>query len=239
MKRCISIFFLAAILSSCYSQDFTINKVEYKNQKVLLHFSIIDTVATRTYTISLFSSRDNFTVPLQKVSGDIGLEVPPGGKKIVSWDVAAEYGNAFSGKIGLEIRGRVYIPFVRLENIKRDDVIIKRGKPYQITWTGGSPQNILNFELYRGDKRQFVFPNIANVGHHAFVFPTSIKPGKNYHFKITDSKNKDEIVLTRSFSVRRKVPLLLKAVPILVIGSVVGYLMLPGESRIIPDPFKP
>lgn len=236
MKQLTLTFILLPAFFASIAQEFSITKVEFKNQKVLLHYSIVDTILTRTYTVSIFSSNDNFTIPLQKVSGDVGLEVRPGGNKLIVWDAPGEFGNSFSGKVGLEIRGRVYIPFIRVENFKKGDVSIKRGKPYQVTWTGGTRQNILNFELMRDDKRVYVFPNIANVGHNTFVFPISIKPYKKYHFKITDSKNKDEVVFTQTFSIKRKFPLLLKVVPVAVMVSAAAML-LSGKTvdDFIPD----
>ncbi len=121
--------------------------------------------------------------------------------------------------MSLEIRGRVYIPFVRLNGQYET---VKRAKPYEYTWTSGTEQNILNFDLLRKGEKITTFSNIANVGHHTFVLPTDVKPGSGYSFRITDTKNQDQIVNTTPFAVKRKVPLLLKVVPFLAIGAFVA-----------------
>ncbi|HEY5825042.1 MAG TPA: Ser-Thr-rich GPI-anchored membrane family protein [Cyclobacteriaceae bacterium] len=211
------------------SQDFSIQKVEVSGDLVKVYYDLKDTDLSRTYTISLFASKDNFISPLDKVTGDIGLEIKPGGNKVITWNAMSELGNDFDGEIALEVRGRIYIPFVRLDGLQKT---IKRGKTNELTWTGGTQQNILNFDLYKGEEKITSFPNIANVGHYTMTLPTSVKTGKGYRFKITDSKNKDQIVYSKEFTVKPKVPLLLKLAPIALVGAAV-YFLLPDDK---PDP---
>ena len=201
------------------------------------YYDLVDTEGSREYTVTVFSSRDNYITPLEKVTGDVGLEIKPGGFKKIVWSAKDELGNDFNGKVAIEVRGRVDIPFVRLDNLYKT---MKRGKPHKVTWTGGTHQNILNFDLYKGDNKITSFPNIANVGYYTFMLPTAVKPAKGQKFKITDSRNKDQIVITTPFAVTRKVPLAFKAIPILIIGGAI--LALPKSSQgpqEIPDPSKP
>lgn len=221
-----------------HAQDFNVKRIEVAQGKVNIYYDLVDTLA-RGYTINVYASRDNFIAPLQKISGDAGLEVKAGKNKKITWDAPAELGPDFDSKIALEVRGRVYIPFVRFEKFEEYKAI-KRGKPYNISWTGGTTQNILHFELFRGEKKVASFPDVANTGKYKLTLPTNIKPGKNYKFKISDSKNKDEIVYTAPFHVSRKVPLLIKAVPIVGVGTLV-YLLTGGSDKAkkIPDPVDP
>lgn len=232
------IFILLNILipGITFAQSFSITKVELVADKVNVYYDAIDP-ENRGYTVSVFSSRDNFITPLEKVSGDVGLEVRSGGNKKIVWSAKEELGSDFNGKVSLEIRGRVYIPFVRLDNMYKS---MKRGKPYEFTWTGGTQQNILNFDLYKGDTKITSFPNIANVGHTTLTLPTTTKASGGYKFKITDSKNKDQIVYTSQFAVNRKIPLLLKAVPVILIGGAVyGVTKANQGPQNIPDPASP
>lgn len=216
-------------------QDFSIKRVELDGDMVNVYYDLLDTTARRTYTVSIYSSRDNYISPLEKVAGDLGLEVKPGANKKISWNTRQELGETFEGEVGLEVRGRVYIPFVRLDGQYSS---IKRMKPYEITWTGGTQQNILNFDLYKDGEKVTSFPNIANVGHYTLTIPSSVKPGKGYSFKITDTKNKDQIVNTSTFVVKRKVPLVLKAIPVAVVGGLLYWLFTkpqtPGGQESIP-----
>ncbi|HZY80325.1 MAG TPA: Ser-Thr-rich GPI-anchored membrane family protein [Cyclobacteriaceae bacterium] len=228
MKKVLLLFFSVIVLGSSLSaQDFTIKKVEWLGDDINLYYDLKDSVAHRSYTVSLFSSKDNFISPLQKVSGDIDLEVKPGANKKITWRAKEELGADFEGKVALEVRGRIYIPFVRLDGSYST---MKRLKDYEITWTGGTAQNILNFDLYRGTEKVTSFPNIANVGHFTLQLPSSVKPGKDYWFRISDSKNKDQIVNSSHFVVKRKVPLLVKLVPIAAVAAVVPLFINPAEA---------
>ena len=222
-----------------FSQDFLVKRLEAAQGKVNIYYDLVDTLA-RGYTINVYSSRDNFIAPLQKITGDAGLEVKPGLNKKIVWDAPAELGPAFEGKVALEVRGRAYIPFVRFDRFEEYKAL-KRGKTYMINWTGGTPQIILHFELYKGEKKVGVnFTDVANTGKYKMTLPTSVKPGKDYTFKITDTKNKDEIVYTGKFAVKPKVPLVVKALPVLGVGALV-YLLTSGDSgpKNIPDPINP
>jgi hypothetical protein len=234
------ILFPMALLISCsvMGQKFTIKRLEVAGDKINLYYDLVDTIASRTYTITLLSSHDNFISPVQHASGDLGLEVKPGNNKKIIWNVKEELGPDFEGKVGLEVRGRLYIPFVRLDGLNKS---FMRLRPTGIVWTGGTQQNILNFDLYRGEDRVTSFPNIANVGHYIITLPAMVKPGKGYKFKITDSRNKDQIVYSAPFAVKRKIPLLLKAAPLFLAGAVT-YLIISnkkGPKRDIPDPITP
>ena len=142
------LLFLIGLLSAgtAVGQKFSIKRVEVAGDMVNLYYDLADTIVSRTYTISVFSSKDNYISPLAKVTGDLGLEVRPGGNKKITWNAKEELGADFEGKVGLEVRGRLYIPFVRLDGLNKT---FKRTRPTEITWTGGTQQNILNFEIGR------------------------------------------------------------------------------------------
>lgn len=218
-----------------YSQNIELKFTELIDNKVVLHYNLVDSVAGRFFTIRLYHSKDNFLNPLEKISGDIGFEVKPGPNKRIVWDAKAELGDAFEGGISLEIRGRVFLPFINLEQFNQFKSF-KRKREYNMTWSGGKPTNILNFDLIKDDKKVLTFPNVANVGHYKFQFPPFVKPGKNYQFRVTDTKNKDESVHSTKFSIRRKTPLVLKVLALGVFGAAV-YFLLPQtpEDKTLPS----
>jgi len=221
------------------AQDFIINKIERTGSDVVIHYDLLDSITNRSYTINVYASTDNYINPLAEVSGDIGLEIKPGGNRKITWNAQKELGDDFNGTLSLEVRGRIYIPFVRLDGFD-DFKIFKRNKDYKITWTGGRGNQVLNFNLYKGDEKITVFPNVANVGEYNLKFE-QVKPGKGYYFKIEDNRNKDDVVLTETFFIKRKVPLLLKVVPLLAIGFVLSTLSSDGDGgdNSIPDPISP
>ena len=220
---------------SLFAQEFTIKKVELAGENLNIYYDLRDTVAGHAYTINAYSSTDNFVNPLTKVSGDLGLQVKPGLNKKIVWKAKEELGSQFEGKVGLEIRGKVFIPFILLKNFSEYKVF-KRLRKYPITWGGGTTRNVLNFDLIRNDKVVYTFAGIGNDGNYDLLFPKEIRPGKNYYLRIGDSKNRDEVIFTEKFTIRRKLPLLLKVLPVAAVGAAIYFLLPDPPPEEIEDP---
>jgi len=231
-SRVLLCLLLAAVTAT--AQDFSIKKVELAGNNVIITYDLADTVR-RVYTIMVYSSVDSYGTPLVEVSGDVGISITPGASKKITWNAQKELGPTFKGELGLEVRGKVYIPFVKLDGFE-DYKKFKRGKTYKITWTGGRGNSVLNFDLYRGEDKITTYPNIANVGTYDLQIG-KFKPG-TYRFKISDAKNKDDVVYTSRFKIRRKIPLILMvAGGAAVIYGV--YSIWPEKETPIPDPPTP
>jgi len=214
--------FLLAL--SCFSffavsaQVVIIKKVELAGEKIIVHYDLEDSNPNNEYKLDLYSSADNFRAPLIKVKGDIGPEVKPGTGRRAEWSIREELGG-YKGKISLEIRGKVYIPFVKLQNFDTERSY-KRGKSYGLSWKPGN-SNSINIELYKGGQRISGEMNQPNNGGHTFFIPAQSKKGSDYRIKITDTKNTDEVLYTSNFKVKPKVPLLAKVLPVAVVGGLV------------------
>src|SRR5258705_12516624 len=68
---------------------------ELDGDYVFFNYSLIDSTLGRTYTVNLYTSKDNFTYPLQKVKGDIGIEIQPGVNKKIERNAKQEFGHTF------------------------------------------------------------------------------------------------------------------------------------------------
>ena len=176
---------------------------------VAVYYDLTDANAEKKYSLHLYSSIDNYIQPLEKVEGDIGVDLFVGKNKRLVWRAKEELGEDFAGDVALELKGNTYVPFISLDNFD-DYKVLKRGKPYDLTWTGGRGDNILNIELYQGDSKIKVFEERPNVGNTSLSIPKDVRPGL-YRLKISDSRNRDEVVWTDDFLVRRKMPLGLTA----------------------------
>lgn len=218
---------LLMISSIASSQDVLIKRLELENEKVFLFYELKDTTRGRYYTINVYSSHDNFINPLKNVQGDLGLEMLPGSNRKIEINAKNEFGVNYEGKIAFELRAKLYIPFIRLDKLNQK---FKRGKTYELHWTGGRPQNILNFDLLKDGEKIHTFSGIGNTGKYNLILPPDTKPGKNYHFRISDSKNKDEIVNSGKFVIARKFPLLFKAVPMMIVGGALYFVLKPEED---------
>jgi len=217
-------FLLAVALlavGSLAAQTITIKKVEVSGDKIIVYYDLEESNPDREFLLNMFASRDNFTAPLQKVKGDIGPEVKPGLNKKVEWSIREEYGG-YKGKLSLEIRGKIYVPFVKLQNFDAAKSY-KRGKQYDIMWRPGNTDPI-HIELYKGNQRVAGDLNQPNNGSYTLSIPSGAKTGSDYRLKITDSKSAEDVIYTSYFKVKPKVPLLLKVLPVLVIGGAAAVL---------------
>ncbi len=206
---------------------------------VELTYDITDTNPAHKYTVRLYSSKDNYVQPLARVTGDVGVAVPVGGNKKVVWEARQELDSGFNGSVSLELKGQIYIPFLTLNQFE-DFGIFKRGKPYDITWSGGRGDNVMNFDLYRGKDKVWTQPDVANSGKLKLTIPKNIKPGKKYLFRISDAKDPDEVIFTNTFSVTREIPQGLKVgAALLVAGGIYFILQQFHTVPTIPDPPYP
>jgi len=231
-NRTIYILLLLSIGFRGVAQQFDITIIEQTQDNLIVHYDLLDTTQDRFYSIYLYLLTDSTIAPVKEVIGDVGLEVHPGINNKITWNARKELGSDFKGKIELEVRGKVYVPFIEFEGFPENQVL-KRGKSYTFAWTGKSSSNILEFKLYRGEELKAVLPEVANTGDANIEMPTSIKPGK-YRFYITDSRNKDQEVHSPVFIVKPRVPFFLKVVPLVVAGGVATYFI--TRPPIIEDP---
>lgn len=224
----------------CQSQTLDVKRIELSGGNIVVHYSLMDTVPGRTYTVNLYASRDNYINPAVQLIGDHGLQVKPGNDRTVTWNAKQELGELFEGSVSVELRARAYVAFILFDNFDK----IKRGKHQEVTWRGGNKQNVLNFELYnkKGEKVA-VIPNVPNAGHTSMLIPSDVKPGKGYTFKIVDSKNKDQVVKTESFTIKRKVPIAVLVAGVAAVGGGAALLGGGGEAAsgdsAIGDPTGP
>ncbi len=229
------LFFVMVALSS-FGQTVEIKNIALDQGDVFIRYDLLDSIHGRYYTVRIYSSRDDFLNPLIELSGDHGMEISPGSDKTLVWHAKNEFGSGFKEDVGLELRARVYIPFINVDDFN-DIKTLTRHRKHSLTWSGGRPSNILNFNLYRGEEKVTTFSNIANVGHTDLELPAHVKPGKGYYFLISDIKNKDEVVKTSPFKIRRKVPLAAKIFPAFLLGG--AATMLDSGGGISTDPSLP
>lgn len=207
---CVSAFCLAE------AQTVSIKKIELLGEKIIVHYDLEDSNPNNEYKLDLYTSKDNFIAPLTKVKGNVGAEVKPGIDRKIEWNILEEYG-PYKGKLSLEIKGKVYIPFVKLQNFDTNKSY-KRGSSHNLGWKPGN-SNPINIEIFKGGQRISGEMNQPNNGSHTLYIPSKSKPGKDYRLKITDAKNAEDVLYTDNFTVKPKVPLLVKILPVLAIGG--------------------
>jgi hypothetical protein len=209
------------------AQSVAIKKIELAGGQIVVHYDLEDSNPANEYQLNLYASRDNYVSALAKVAGDIGSEVKPGAGKQVRWNVREEWGG-YQGRVSLEIRGKVYLPFVKLQQFDANKTY-RRGRSYNLQWKSGST-NPIHIEVYQGGRRIAGEMNQPNNGAHTFFLPARTPKGDDYRIKISDSKQPENVIFTPDFTVKPKVPFLLKALPV---AAAVGALvfLLPELTR--------
>jgi hypothetical protein len=221
------------------AQTVTISKVEIAGEKVVVHYDLDDGNPNNEYLISLYSSKDNYAAALAKVSGDVGMEVKPGTGKRIEWKIVEEYG-AYKGRLALEVKGKVYVPFVKLQGFDTKKKYAK-GRSHPIKWKPGS-SNSVNIELYNGGERISGEINHPNSGAFNLFIPKHVKPGKEYRLKFSDPRNSEEVIYSSYFEVGPTIPLWMKIAPLVVVGTVVTILLIdkpPTSNQLPPAPGEP
>ena len=234
MKKNMKLTFILLVIGTvqAWAQKIEVDFVEVTDNKVVVHYDLQDEKTERTYLVNLFSSQDNFTKELTKVSGDVGTEVKSGRDRKITFDITKELGN-FKGDISFEVRGRIYVAFVKLKEFGEGQVF-KRGKNVPINWSSGNLSGQVNIELYKGDQRISGDNNQPNVGKFDWNVPSGAKKGSDYRLKFTNTKDRNDVAYSPTFTIKPKVPMLLKAAGILVIGGLVAVVASGSKSSSSP-----
>lgn len=217
--KLIAVLLVATTLA--HAQRASIKKVELAGEKIIVYYDLEDSNPANEYQISLYASQSNFATALTKVKGDVGNEVKAGPNKKIEWSIREELG-PYKGKLALEIRGKMFVPVAKINSISEGDKF-KRGKNHLLTWKPGN-NNPINIELLKNGTPLNSQVNQPNNGSYSLFIPLSAVPGKDYTLRITDSKDGENVTISQPFAVTRKVPLLLKVVPILAVGGAVAVL---------------
>jgi hypothetical protein len=218
MRILIIVFVLCCIAINVFSQKIAVNKIELSRDKLIVHYTLDDTNPNHNYQVSLFSSKDNFAAPVIRVKGDVGQEVKPGAEKKIEWDILQELG-AFKGALSVELRAGVFIPIVKLSAFDAERKY-KRGKTYPLLWSSGNMGGQIDIDLYDGQDRIHSDRNIPNSGKYEYAVPGSVKSGKNYRLKFTNTRNRDEYIYSPPFRIVPRIPFIVKAgVLLAVVGG--------------------
>ena len=234
-------FMLLLLIPTSIAQEIKITNINLAGDNIEVQYNLHDERIDRTYIINLYTSKDNFIQPMDLVSGDVGIDIAVGEKKVIVWNAKEELGEEFEGAIAIELKGHYYVPFITLDGLE-DGKIFKRGQPNDFVWAGGRGDNVLNFELYKGENLVKSFEERANIGNTTLTIPTKVKPGNDYRFRISDSNNRDEVVFSNSFTVKRKYPLGAQLGVALGVGFGLGFLvktLIPEKPYVIPEPSLP
>src|SRR5690349_7389481 len=233
-------------LQRVHAQSIAIDFIEFTGRNVVVHYTLDDgSNSIRQFLVQLYSSQDNFTTPLTRLTGDFGSEVSAGVDKKIVWDITKELG-AYKGNISVELRGRVYVPFVKIKDIEEEQVF-KRGKNYPVNWTSGNLSGQVNIELFNeAGERIWGENNVPNVGKFDWYIQGNVKKGSAYRLKFTNARDRNDVVFSKPFSIKPRIPLAAKVGAVAVVAAGVYVLIdqtggttTTGDDETYKDPQGP
>lgn len=235
---------LALYISVGFAQRITDVRAQATGNLITISYDLAGTILGQLYEVAIYSSHDGMSKPLQHVRGDIGASLTPGRGKRIEWGVKKELGD-FDGDITFEIRARLMFSPIRFTTPTRN-VTYKRGNTYKIDWLGAVADENMKIELYNDTTKRFDITQVQNRYRHQWTLPENMEPDKNYRLKISSVNKPDNFAWSSNFTVRRKVPLGMKLVPLGVVGGVAAFLFLndggaggaaaDGDLPLPPDP---
>ena len=237
LRRIVAFFACMSIGCCAWTQSLDIDWLQIAGNEIVVHYSIEDDNSFHAYTVNLFSSNDNFAAPLVKLSGDHGNEVKPGKDRQIRWRITEELGQ-FAGGIELELRAKMYVPFMKMTMFKSKGRY-KRGKNYPLVWQSGNPGTQVDIELFRGDTRVHSDRNVQNSGKFDWMVPETAKSGGGYRLKFTNVKSREETFFTESFTIANKIPWVLKIAAVAAVGTGIYMLTSGGVTSSHGEPDLP
>ena len=231
------VFILVAMLFGdlLYGQQVAnIEATQLDESTIRVNYDLEGELPGQLFTVRLFSSANNFQLPLIFVTGDVGQEITAGKGKSIDWDISQEL-VAFEGDLTFEVRA--LITFSPIDVTFPAQGAVRRGTTQGITWLGSNLSEYVDIELFRDDKKVRTIARTQNDGGYEWTIPLDVKAGQGYTVKVS-STSSTQFDQGDYFSIRRRVPLLLKAVPAALVVPAVILILDGGGSgpEILPRP---
>jgi hypothetical protein len=227
-------FILALVFFSlvCNAQNIQNLDASFNDGNVIITYDLPEKNPNRTYYLKVFSSRDNFTNPLQEVTGDVGEDITIGTNKKIVWNAAKELGT-FDGELIFKLKGEMNaLPLVLINPTNNRK--IKKGKELSIKWQGGKSDSKVKLGLYQEDVMVTSLGEQGNTGSYNWRVPKKFNKGE-FIIKLSSG---NEIVQS-SIVVKSSSKLLLIGLPVVAVGAAVAVLAGGGDGSDLPAPPEP
>ena len=235
---------LMGVLTFAFAQTIENVKTTFDGERVIITYDLNNSDLTQKFKVVLYSSHNKYGFPLHSLVGDVGENVLPGKGKRVSWEVRKELPPDFDAELSIKVKAAMIIPIIKLEAKPLAKSGYKKGQTVQVEWKGGKPSDKIHIDLYKdGALQQKLTESLGNSPQlYQWMLPKDLK-GSGYSFRIANSSDQTN---SGNFKVKPKIPLMLKVLPVLMIGGVVvalgGSKSTPTDPTLnndLPGPIKP
>jgi hypothetical protein len=235
IKKPILILLIGVVSLKVSGQQITnINASLMNESTVRVNYDLQGEVSGQLFRVYLYSSVDQYSLPLEYVDGYVGDDIEAGLNKFIDWDISKEL-VAFDGELAFEVRAT--LTFTPISVAFPDKTKIGRGKQHEISWNGTNARENVDIQLFRNGAKVQTIAHTINDGSYDWDVPYSIIPGKGYAIRIS-STSSSESDTGNEFTIRRKVPLMFKLIPFVIITPVIIKLTEeePSEPKLLPKP---
>jgi len=212
--------------TAAFGQTFENIRTQKNEDKIIIVYDLVSLDQGSKVIVSIFSSLDNYILPLTNVSGDVG-SVFPGPNKRIIWKVGEAIANDFEG-ISFRFKGENSIGWKIIDPTTNS---FTRGKKNTINWQGGNATDEVTIQLIKPGPETQDLILTRNSGTFIWNTPKDIKPGSGYAIRISSRDNSIE----HRFSIKRKVPLGYYGIPAGLAILLVVILGDSGGSNDLPD----
>lgn len=192
-------------VTSSLGQTFENIRVQKDEDKIIIVYDLVSIEAGSKITVRVFSSIDDYKVPLQNALGDIGSVLPGPNKRII-WPVGEVTANDYQG-ILFKFEGQTFAGWKIVSPTEKGMI---RGKINTIKWQGGFEGDDVSIQLLKpGMEEVEDLAHTKNTGSYLWDIPKDLKPGSGYVLRLISGNNATEY----RFSIKRKIPLSYYGIP--------------------------
>ncbi|MDA0193960.1 MAG: hypothetical protein O2887_05995 [Bacteroidetes bacterium] len=216
------IYFVTLLICSyshlAVSQNIESLSLQLEGTDMVISFDLKPVRSTgELYDITIVSSMDGYKNAISLKQGR-DKEVSPGSKLTFVIDGISEF-KGFKGDLDFKVIADLAFAPIRLLT---ENITAKRGRMVDLRWEGGYRNESYNVELFKNETRISSLASGVTTTSTLWVVPEDNPVGSGYILKISSGTDPSKNVLSPAFSIKRKVPLGLKILPILIGGGVGG-----------------
>jgi len=225
MLKWLAILWIFSVTSS-FAQTFENIRTQKDEDKIIIVYDLVSIDPGSKVTVRVYSSLDDYKMPINNATGDIGPVLPGPNKRII-WQVGKAITNDYKAVL-FKFESQSSAGWKVVSPTAKG---MKRGKNNLIQWQGGLPGDDVTIQLLKpGFDEVQQIAQVKNTGTYKWNTPR-LKPGNGYVLRINSLDNSIE----HRFSIKRRVPLGYYCIPF--IGAAVYLVIMNSDpdSDELPD----
>jgi len=221
----------------------------FDGENITITYDLNHPNSEQLFSISTFSSHNNYQTALALVRGDVGKNISVGVGNEIVWSVKNELPPYFNDEISFKIKAK-YVAVADFKITPLANNGFKRGSNLELKWQGGSANDQIKIDLLKNSIVQQSIIETQNSNSYQWEIPKKQKPGSTYALRVSSTTNPNQKASTDFFKIKPKIPIYLKIGVPIILGVVVGVLVggkdgggesptINPEINDLPAPIKP